>query len=428
MSSTERMILGNNCIYSGNPKETGLNRNVLIVGGTGSGKTVSYVEPALIEALRVNKPNNKIVILTKRDLAEKYMPLYKAAGFNVYDLDFSNPEKGNCCYDSLAYVKSEEDISDLCHSIVMANERKEHSTADPFWDDSSQHLLRAETGGTLMTKDKPTFADVLDLHFSLKIEESGCGITTSLDPVFRKIEKAAPDCYAITSWKTFKEAAPKTAKSIYVSMNPTLGAFTTSIRNSMRTKPSIDFNKFSSEKSILFITTSPVKKALHGLANIFVSQAISELFTIADESETGALQIPTDIIFDDFATGAKVSDMPEKLSICRSKGIAFLGILLQSESQLKRMYGEHESTEIIDNCDTYVFFGGNNYDTARALSLKLNVPLDEILYLPVGRTIVFRRGQRPVFSTRYDIYNDEFYQKITQAYERRKSDQRSNDR
>ncbi len=428
MSSTERMILGNNCIYSGNPKETGLNRNVLIVGGTGSGKTVSYVEPALIEALRVNKPNNKIVILTKRDLAEKYMPLYKAAGFNVYDLDFSNPKKGNCCYDPLAYVKSEEDISDLCHSIVMENERKEHSTADPFWDDSSQHLLRAETGGTLMTKDKPTFADVLDLHFSLKIEESGCGITTSLDPVFRKIEKAAPDCYAITSWKTFKEAAPKTAKSIYVSMNPTLGAFTTSIRNSMRTKPSIDFNKFSSEKSILFITTSPVKKALHGLANIFVSQAISELFTIADESETGALQIPTDIIFDDFATGAKVSDMPEKLSICRSKGIAFLGILLQSESQLKRMYGEHESTEIIDNCDTYVFFGGNNYDTARALSLKLNVPLDEILYLPVGRTIVFRRGQRPVFSTRYDIYNDEFYQKITQAHERRKSDQRSNDR
>lgn len=426
MSSTERMILGNNCIYSGNPKETGLNRNVLIVGGTGSGKTVSFVEPTLMEALRVKKPNNKIVILTKRDLAEKYMPLYKAAGFNVYDLDFSNPDKGNCCYDPLAYVRSEEDISDLCHNIVMANERKEHSGADPFWDDSSEQLLGAEIGKTLMTNDKPTFADVLDLHFSLKIEEYGCGIITSLDSVFREIEETASDCYAITCWKTFKEAAPRTAKSIYVSMNPTLRAFTTSIRNSMRTKPFIDFNKFSSEKSILFITTSPVKKALHGLANIFVSQAISELFTIADESKTGALQISTDIIFDDFATGAKISDMPEKLSICRSKGIAFLGILLQSESQLKRMYGEHESIEIIDNCDTYVFFGGNNYDTARALSLKLNMPLDEILYLPVGRTIVFRRGQRPVFSTRYDIYSDEFYQEITQAHERRKSDQRSN--
>ena len=422
MSSTERMILGNNCIYSGNPKETGLNRNVLIVGGTGSGKTVSFVEPALMEALRVTKPNNKIVILTKRDLADKYMPLYKTEGFKVYDLDFSNPEKGNCCYDPLAYVKSEEDISDLCHSIVMANERKEHSTADPFWDDSSEQLLGAETGETLMTKDEPTFADVLDLHFSLKIEESGCGITTSLDPVFRKIEKVAPDCCAIACWKTFKEAAPKTAKSIYVSMNPTLRAFTSSIRNSMRTKPSINFNKFTSEKSILFITTSPVKKALHGLANIFVSQAISELFTIADESETGVLPIPVDIIFDDFATGAKVSEMPEKLSICRAKGIAFLGILLQSESQLKRMYGEAEAIEIIDNCDSYVFFGGNNYETARSLSLKLNVPLDEILYLPVGQIVVFRRGQRPVFSTRFDTFNDEFYKEITQT---KKTDQRS---
>ena len=107
--------------------------------------------------------------------------------------------------------------------------------------------------------------------------------------------------------------------------------------------------------------------------------------------------------------------MAEKLSICRAKGISFLGILLQSESQLKRMYGEYESIEIIDNCDHYIFFGENNYETARALSLKLNVPVEEILYLPVGDIIVFRRGQKPVFSTRYDIYNDDFYQKITQT-------------
>lgn len=415
--STERIILGNNCIFSGNPRETGLNRNVLVVGGTGCGKTVSIVEPALMEALRVTKPNNKIVILTKRDMANKYIPLYKSAGFRVYDLDFSNPENGNCCYDPLAYVKSEEDISDLSHAIVMANDRKEYSNADPFWDDSSEQLQGAEIGMTLMMKANPTYADVLDLHSRLKIEESGCGITTSLDSRFRKIENNAPDCYAINCWKTFKEAAPKTAKSIYVSMNPTLRIFTTSIRNSMRTKPSVDFDRFVSEKSILFITTSPVKKALHSLANIFVSQVLSELFSIADKNSSGKLPIPTDIIFDDFATGAKVADMPEKMSICRAKGIAFSGILLQSEAQLKRMYGEFGATEIIDDCDHYVFMGGNNYETAKTLSLKLNVPLDEILYLPVGHIIVFRRGQKPVFSTRYDIYNDEFYKRITKEYE-----------
>lgn len=96
MDKEERMILGNDCIYSGNTKETGLNRNVLIVGGTGSGKTKSFVEPTLMEALRVQKPNNKCVILTKRDIADRYISLYQKAGFTVYDLDFSNPEKGNC--------------------------------------------------------------------------------------------------------------------------------------------------------------------------------------------------------------------------------------------------------------------------------------------------------------------------------------------
>jgi type IV secretory pathway TraG/TraD family ATPase VirD4 len=336
----------------------------------------------------------------------------------------------------LAYIKSEEDISDLAHNIVMKNERKEHSNADPFWDEASEQLLGAEIAVSFMAKPKPTFADVLDLHFSLKIEESGSGITTSLDPLFQKIEEAATDChsitrwktFAITNWKTFKEAAPKTAKSIYVSMNPTLKAFTSSIRKSMRTKPTVDYNRFASEKSILFITTSPVKKALHGLANLDVSQAISELFTIADKSPSGILPHPVDIIFDDFATGAKVSGMAEKLSICRAKGLSFLGILLQSESQLKRMYGEYEAVEIIDNCDSYIFMGGNNYETARSLSLKLNVPLEEVLYLPVGQIIVFRRGRKPVFSTRYDIYNDEFYQKITQMYEAKRAGLQSKDR
>lgn len=423
--SSERMILGNGCIYSSDPEKTGINKNVIIVGGAGVGKTVSYVEPVLIETLLAAKPANKIVILTKRRLANKYIPLYKAAGFNVFDLNFADPETGNCAYDPMAYIKSEEDISDVAHSIVMANERKEYSNADPFWDEGSEALQAAEIGAAFMTKKNPTFADVLDIHYSLKFEESGSGIVTSLDSTFKKIERAAPDCYALTCWRTFKEAAPKTAKSIYVSMNPTLKAFTSSIRFCMKTKPAVNFKKFAHEKSILFITTSPVKKSLHSLANIFVSQAIAELFSIADERPSGVLPIPVDIIFDDFATGAKVADMPEKLSICREKGLAFLGILLQSEAQLRKMYGEFGAVEIIDNCDTYIFMGGNNYDTAKSISLKLNVPLEEILYLPVGQEIVFRRGQKPIITGRYDVFRNEYYRKITQEYERRQANESS---
>lgn len=416
--NSERVILGNDCIYSSNTEKTGINRNVIVVGGSGSGKTVSFGEPELMETLKAKIPMNRYFICTKRRVAEKYIPLFKKEGFNVYDLNLVNPLAGNCCFDPIAYIKCEEDITEVAKSIVMANERKEKSTADPFWDDASIALLSAEIGLALMTVDNPTFADVLDIHFGLYFTESGSGIKTSLDPIFGKIENKDPGNYTLTQWKTFKEAAPKTAKSIYVSMNPTLMAFTHNIRQSMKKLKSIDFEKATHEKTIVFVTTSPVNKALHSLANIFVAQAIAELYGIADEQLSGTLPIATHITFDDFATGAQISEMPEKLSICREKNLSF-SLLLQSESQLKKMYGEYGAIEILDNCDSYVFMGGNNFETARAISIKLNVPLEDVLYMPIGQEIVFRRGQKPIVTTRYDVKSDTFYKKITRDYNRK---------
>ena len=421
--NSEKVILGENCIFSSDPHKTGINRNVSVVGGAGSGKTVSFVEPELMETLKATSPLNRIVILTKRRIANKYIPLYKNAGFTVYDLNFADPEMGNCAYDPLAYIKSEEDISNLARAIVLADERKLKSNADPFWDEASEALLGAEIGLALMTKIKPTFADVLDIHYKLKFEENGCSIRTSLDSKFDRIEQAAPDCYAISCWKTFKEAAPKTAKSIYVSMNPTLKAFTSSVRQGIKRKKTVDFVKMTDTKSILFITTSPVKKSLHSLENIFVAQAITELFCIADEQPTGVLPIPIHITFDDFATGARVAEMPEKLSICREKGLSF-SLLLQSEAQLEKMYEHCGCIEILDNCDTYIFMGGNNYDTAKNISLRLNVPLEEVLYMPVGQEIVFRRGQKPIITKRYNILEDAFYQEITNGKQKIMKEQR----
>ena len=160
--NSEKVILGENCIFSSDPHKTGINRNVSVVGGAGSGKTVSFVEPELMETLKATSPLNRIVILTKRRIANKYIPLYKNAGFTVYDLNFADPEMGNCAYDPLAYIKSEEDISNLARAIVLADERKLKSNADPFWDEASEALLGAEIGLALMTKIKPTFADVLN--------------------------------------------------------------------------------------------------------------------------------------------------------------------------------------------------------------------------------------------------------------------------
>ena len=115
--------------------------------------------------------------------------------------------------------------------------------------------------------------------------------------------------------------------------------------------------------------------------------------------------------------------MPEKLSICREKGLSF-SLLLQSEAQLEKMYEHCGCIEILDNCDTYIFMGGNNYDTAKNISLRLNVPLEEVLYMPVGQEIVFRRGQKPIITKRYNILEDAFYQEITNGKQKIMKEQR----
>lgn len=412
----ERVILGEDCIYSADSNITGVNNNRVVVGGAGSGKTFSLLEPELLETLRTRE-TNRIVICTKRRIVEKYKRMFEEAGYTVYDLNLADPEAADCAYDPVFYLKSEEDIASLAEDVIMSDERKERSNADPFWDESSIALHEAEIALAMMLKKNATYADVLDLHYSLKFEESGSGITTSLDAAFAKVGRAKPDCYALSCWRTFKEAAPRTAKSIYVTMNATLNAFTPAIRESMKTKPKIDFRKFVQEKSILFVTTSPVNKALHSLANMFMAQAISELYEIAENQPSGILPVPTHISFDDFATGARVAEFPEKISIFREKGISCT-LLIQSEAQLEKMYGHWGAIEILDNCDSYIFLGGNNVETARSVSIRLDVPLADILYMPVGQEIVFRRGQNPVITKRYDIQKDELYQKVTEEYNR----------
>ena len=128
-------------------------------------------------------------------------------------------------------------------------------------------------------------------------------------------------------------------------------------------------------------------------------------------------QVPVSVLADDFATGSRILNFPEYISIFREKQISVM-LLLQSESQLERMYGIEDAITIIDNCDTYVYMGGMNLKTCRSISERLNVPLDEILYMPLGREVIFRRGQRPVVTQRYDILQNKAYQRVTQNYKR----------
>lgn len=176
---TDRLILGDgeNCIFSSDSNKTGLNNNILVIGTSGCGKTVSIMEPRILETFN----RSLIATVTKRRIVKKYSVVMKRRGYKVLDLNFVHPSEGNCGYDPLMHIGSYNDITFLARSIVLANPQKAQSNADPYWDDGATSLFSAEICYILQTKDNATFADVLDFHNKLTFEERNGVIATNYD-------------------------------------------------------------------------------------------------------------------------------------------------------------------------------------------------------------------------------------------------------
>lgn len=406
------LILGHGQIYSGDCSQTQLNNNELIVGASGAGKSLSFVEPTLL-----NTSNSSLIItLSKRELVKKYTSFLEDRGYAVYDLNLANPERSDVSYDPLRLVKSYSDIKHLSNAVVMADPQKAKSNADPYWDKGGASLFSALTAMVMMTKSRPTLADVLDLLDELEIDDRGGVIKTNLDDRFERIKRTDPNCFAVTNWRTFKQLPIKTASCIFSALNATVDdMFTPELRKMMRISRTLDFEKLAARKTVLFVTTSAVNPALHRFVNMFYAQAFKKLFEFAEEQPGGVLPIPVRVLCDDFAVGSKILNFPEQISIFRAKRISVM-LLLQSESQLESMYGENDATTIINNCDTYVYLGGMDLKTCRSISARLNKPLEDVLYMPIGREFVFRRGQKPVICERYRTLEDPVYQQVDRQY------------
>lgn len=420
----DRMILGKGAVYSTDCNETGLNNNVIVCGGSGGGKTMSVIEPRLLEAF----DSSLVVTVAKRRIVDKYKKVFQERGYDVQDLNFVNPMESTIAYDPLDFITSYADITFLAQAIVKANPRKENSTADPFWDESSISLLSAEIAYILMTEENPSFVDVLKLNDSLTIKESCGQIETTLDSKFDFIARKDPHCFAATCWNSFKSLPIKTAGCTYSTLNTTIDTiFSPELRKMIASKKKLDFQSLAKSKSVLFVSTSPVNPSLNCFISMFYAQMFKQLFECAESLPGGKLPIPVSVLADDFATGSRVLNFPEYISIFREKLIN-VTLLIQSESQLESMYGTNDATTIINNCDTYVYMGGMDLRTGRNISERLNLPLEDVLYMPIGQEVIFRRGQKPIITQRYNILEDKEYQRITQEYEQCTRDTELNDR
>lgn len=404
----DSVILGENAKFTTDCNETQINNNVLVCGSSGSGKTMSITEPKLLYTNNASL----IVTLSKRRLVSDYSELFRQRNYNVWDLNFVSPNESGAAYDPLQYVKNWSDVKELSTAIVMADSRKKDSTADPYWDLAGIRLLSALISFVLMTNRKGTMADVVGLFKTLQISSCEGGIKTTLDDAFEKIRKIDRKHFVISCWDTFRNTPIKTAGCIYSTLAAMINTvFTPELCDMMKKAQKIDFKKLSSVKTILFVTTSAVNPSLNIFANIFYSQMFKELFEIGEKNKNGRLDIPVHVICDDFACGAKILNFEEYISIFREKGIA-VTMMLQSESQLESIYGEAQATTIINNSDTYIYLGGMDLYTARSVSERLNIPVEEVLYMPIGKEYIFRRGQKPMITKRYDIQNDKEYKKL----------------
>lgn len=419
MKNTDRLILGNgdNCIFNSDSNETGINNNIVVIGSSGCGKTVSLIEPRILETFT----KSLIATVTKRRIVKKYFKVMRERGYQVLDVDFVHPSEGNCGYDPLTHIASYNDITFLARSIVLANSQKATSNADPYWDDGATSLLAAEISYVLMTKDNPTFADVLDFHNKMKFEERSGVISTNYDQKFDYLAEKDASCFAVSCWKSFKQLPIRTASCIFSALNTTMDSiFTPELKEMFQMKQMVDFEKLASEKTILFITTSPVNPYLNSFISSFYGAAFKELFEFAEEQPDGKLPISVDVLCDDFATGCPVNMFEQYVSIFREKGLSAT-ILIQSESQLSSLYGDDKATTIMNNMDTIVFLGSMDLATGKRISMRANCPLEDILYMPVGEEIIFRRGMKPIFTKRYNIFENDMYKQITAAYEEQMS-------
>ena len=419
---TKRVRLGMNGYI------TQRNMNILVIGGSGSGKTRYFCKPGLYSA-------NCSYLITdpKGELLRSSGGLLLSLGYEVRVFNLIDPEQSDC-YNPFVYVREEKDVLSLIDNLIKNTTPRNASSNDPFWEKAEVALDSALMLYLIheAPQDEQNFETMIYMMNFADVREEDEQYRSPLDMLFRALEEEQPAHVAVKQYKVFKQAAGKTAKSILVTAAVRLAAFNIPQYAAMTSMDEMDFGSLGERKRAIFCVIPVNDSSMNYLVGMLYTQCFQELYRHADLKYNGRLPVPVRVIQDEWANVAQPESYPKILATCRSYNIG-LNIIVQNVQQIKALYEkEHES--IIGNCDTLLFLGGGNEPASLEFIVKLLgretlatrtrgltkgrngssttnyqqtgrdlMTIDEVRKLDTNKAILFIRGENPVIDRKYNL-------------------------
>ena len=433
LTQTERLMM------SGRPKQPkyARNKNILVIGGSGSGKTRFFVKPNLMQmhsSYVVTDPKGTVLIECGKML--------KKGGYKIKVLNTINFAK-SMHYNPFAYLRSEKDILKLVNTIIVNTKGEGQQSGEDFWVKAEKLYYTALIAYIWYEapEEEQNFAMLIDMIDASEAREDDENFKNAVDLLFDELEEKDPNHFAVRQYKKYKLAAGKTAKSILISCGARLAPFDIKELRDLMEYDDLELDTLGEKKTALFVIISDTDATFNFVVSIMYSQLFNLLCDKADDVYNGRLPVHVRMLLDEFANIGQIPQFEKLIATIRSREIS-ASIILQSKSQLKAIYKDNADT-IEGNCDTTLFLGGKEKTTLKELaevlgketidlyntsdtrgtsqSYGLNyqktgkelMSQDEIAVMDGGKCIMQLRGVRPFFSDKFDITKHGRYRELS---------------
>ena len=439
LTQTERLTM------SSRPKNPAYarNKNVLIIGGSGSGKTRFFVKPNLMQCVSDKYPCSFVVTDPKGSILVECGSLLQRSDYRIKVLNTINFKK-SMNYNPLAYIHSEKDILKLVNCLIL-NTKGEGKSNDPFWEKAETLLYTALIGylyGVVPEEDR-NFAMLVSMINAMEVREDDEDFKNPVDLMFEALEEREPEHFAVRQYKKYKLAAGKTAKSILISCAARLAPFDIAELRELTAYDELELDTLGDQKSALFIIISDTDDTFNFLVSLCYTQLFNLLCEKADDVYGGRLPVHVRCLIDECANIGQIPRLEKLMATIRSREISAC-LVLQTQSQLKAQYKDSADT-ICGNCDSVIFLGGKEKTTLKELSEALGretidtlntgesrgretsrstnfqklgkelMSIDELAVMDGRKCILQLRGVRPFLSDKYDITQHPNYKYLSDA-------------